>query len=313
MFQFQLHRIFYVVLSLLFVSCAFSQEVYSKSYGSPEDTPIVFLHGGPGFSSLNFELTTAEALADLGYFVIVYDRRGEGRSAELQAQYTFKETLEDIDYVLTTYKIQKANFIAHSFGGVIATYYAKNKADCVNSIIYVSAPISYPNILEGTLASVKKIYEDSGDVVNQNYVRFIEKMDPNSLAYSSYILMHAMANKFYLPKQISPQARELYGSLYANSLYQQYSAKPDFESPLGFWKNEKYTSIDFGDDILNLKGCVKLYGIYGQDDGVLPRKEVARLAKSIGEDNVVLLENGSHNIFIDQQDAFFKQLQIWLK
>lgn len=309
----QLTRFFCGILSLLFVSFSYSQEVYSKVYGSPEDTPIVFLHGGPGFSSLNFELTTAQVLADLGYFVLVYDRRGEGRSAELQAQYTFQETLEDIDHLLATYKIQKANFIAHSFGGVVATYYAENKADCVNAIIYVSAPISYPNILKATLASVKNIYEETGDVVNQNYVSLIEKMDPNSLAYSSYILMHAMANKFYLPKKISPQAKKLYGSLYADSLYQHYSAKPDFKAPLGFWKKEKYTSIDFSDTIPKLKDRVKLYGIYGQDDGILPKNEVARLAKGIGEENVISLENCSHNIFIDQQEAFLEQLQIWLK
>ncbi|WP_439557279.1 alpha/beta fold hydrolase, partial [Dyadobacter sp.] len=70
-------------LSLFVVLSSFicrSQHLYSRSFGSQSNHPIILLHGGPGSSSVYFEATTAQSLADRGFFVIVYDRRGEGRS-----------------------------------------------------------------------------------------------------------------------------------------------------------------------------------------------------------------------------------------
>jgi proline iminopeptidase len=58
----------------------FAQELYSRAFGNAKDTPILFLHGGPGYNCAGFEVSTAQELANNGFYVIVYDRRGEGRS-----------------------------------------------------------------------------------------------------------------------------------------------------------------------------------------------------------------------------------------
>jgi proline iminopeptidase len=52
-----------------------AQMLYTKSYGSSKNTPIIFLHGGPSGNSTLFESTTAQNLSNIGYFLIVYDRR----------------------------------------------------------------------------------------------------------------------------------------------------------------------------------------------------------------------------------------------
>lgn len=51
----------FTVLSICIVN---AQEIYSKSYGNPEDISVIFLHGGPGYNCVNFEATTAQQLAD---------------------------------------------------------------------------------------------------------------------------------------------------------------------------------------------------------------------------------------------------------
>ncbi len=112
------------ILSLLFAIVMIpvqGQEIYSRAFGNPKNSAVIFLHGGPGYNSSSFEITTAETLADSGYYVIVYDRRGEGRSTASQAQFNFKETFADLNLVFNQYQIEKATLIGHSFGGIVST------------------------------------------------------------------------------------------------------------------------------------------------------------------------------------------------
>ena len=55
------------------------------------------LHGGPGHNSYDFEATTAKNLSNLGYFVIVYDQRGQGRSQTAAVMdYNYKTYSDDL-------------------------------------------------------------------------------------------------------------------------------------------------------------------------------------------------------------------------
>ena len=84
--------LFAIILTTTIVN---SQTIYSKAFGDPKNDPIIYLHGGPGYNSMGFEITTAQKLSENGFYVIVYDRRGEGRSPDEQAVFTFQETFDD--------------------------------------------------------------------------------------------------------------------------------------------------------------------------------------------------------------------------
>ncbi|MHC5310979.1 alpha/beta hydrolase [Myroides sp. LJL116] len=291
-----------------------AQQLHIKQYGNEKNPPILFLHGGPGFNSISFEASTAQKLADSGFFVIVYDRKGEGRSKDLNSNYTFKESSSDIESILSKYNIEKINLLAHSFGGVIACEFAQEYPDKVESIIFLSAPFSYPNMLKETLGSLKEIYTKKQDVVNLNYVAMIENMNPSSLEYSSYILMHAMGNNFYSPSSLSPEAKNLYSDLSKNSDYVLFSQSPDYKSPLGFWKNQGYTSIDLENAVKTiLANNIKLYGIYGQEDGIIPPSEINTIRRLLTDNNVKYLEDCSHNVFLDQQSLLIENIKNWVK
>lgn len=99
----------YPFLLLLFVfgllnSLAHSQEIYSKAYGNPQNPPIIFIHGGPRGNATLFEGTSADLIAKKGFYVIVYDRRGEGRSIDSSATITFTEAINDLDHLMEKYK-----------------------------------------------------------------------------------------------------------------------------------------------------------------------------------------------------------------
>jgi proline iminopeptidase len=82
---------------LLTVLLTKAQALYTSTYGNSTSKPVIFIHGGPGSSSVAFEVSTAQKLADQGFYVILYDRRGEGHSRDLKATYTFQKTFDDLN------------------------------------------------------------------------------------------------------------------------------------------------------------------------------------------------------------------------
>lgn len=291
---------------LLIASSGMAQTLYSKAFGNPKDKPVIFLHGGPGYNCSAFEITTAQALADRGFYVIVYDRRGEGRSKDTNAQFNFEQTFTDLNAILEQYKIKKVNLVGHSFGGIVAVLFAEKNPDKVQSVELVSAPVSLQETFKTILRSCRKIYTEKNDAVNLNYIDMIEKMDPTSVEYYAYSFGHAMQNGFYSSKKMSDEAKAIY-AVAAQDPNFALTREMTREAPAGFLKNENYTSIDLSKSLQKLvAGKMKIYGLYGKDDGLYSPEQVAQLQQILGNDNVKYWDDASHNVFIDQQKSFLE-------
>jgi len=287
-----------------------SQTIYSKAFGDPNNKTLIFLHGGPGYNSVSFETTTAEELSNNGFFVISYDRRGEGRSLDKKAHFTFDETLNDLNLIFDKYKIDSAILVGHSFGGIIATLFTEKFPEKVKSLVYVGAPFSMQETFSTIIKSSKIIYQDKKDSLNLNYINMLEKMDKRSLQYSSYCFAHAMQNNFYYPKKVTEEADRIYKKFKTDTLLIKYSSQMTYEAPSGFWKNEKYTTLDLSDKLKQIvvKGTAVL-GLYGKDDGLFSENQIKNIREIIGQNNMQYIDNCSHNVFIDQQSKFINSLK----
>lgn len=291
-----------------------AQTIYSKAFGNPNDKPLIFLHGGSGYNSVGFEATTAQKLSENGFYVITYDRRGEGRSPDKDAKFTFNETLNDLNLIYDKFNLTSATLIGHSFGGVIATLYAEKYPDKTKSIILISASLSMQETLSTILKSSKSIYTNNNDSVNLNYINMLEKMDKSSIEYSSYCFGHAMQNGFYNTKNPTNEAANIYKTFKTDTLLIKYSAQMTYEAPKAFWENEKYTTLDLNENIKRiLENNISVYGLYGKDDGLFSATQVSNIKNIIGENNVAYLNNCSHNVFIDQQTLFINALKNWIE
>jgi len=302
------------VLLLLTSLLVNSQTIYSKAFGDSNNKALIFLHGGPGYNSVGFEVTTAQKLSEIGFYVIIYDRRGEGRSIDKNTNFTFTETFDDLNSIFDRYKLKSATLIGHSFGGVVATLFAEKNPNKIKSIVLLGTPLSMQETFSSIIKSSKKKYENKQDSINLNYIKMLEQMDKSSLEYSSYCFSHAMQNGFYFPKKPTTEALSIYSKFKTDSLLLKYSSKMSYEAPKGFWENEKYTTINLK---LNLKKMQKngiaFFGIYGKDDGLFSEEEANEIKKNIGNNNFDYLNNCSHNVFIDQQTTFIFTLKKWLK
>ncbi len=306
-----------LLLLLLTSNSAFSQDFYLKTFGNEKDQAIIFLHGGPGGSTLDFELTTAQKLADGGFFVILYDRRGEGRTENDSAKFTYNETFADLLSIYQKHKLDKASLIGHSFGGIVATLFAEKHPKKVKDIVLVASPVALQQSFKNILKITKPMIEAKNDSTAMAQYNFVTKQDTSSIYYSSGCFMLAMNNGLYTAKNLSDKAKELQ-SLFMTSpemkAYQDFLVKTNyktmFKATMGFLNNEKYTNVDIRNTIKNLES-IKLYGIYGKEDGLFGSEQLQTIKNSVLD--FQLLDDCSHGVFIDQQEKFLNLVKQWLK
>ncbi|TFH64661.1 MAG: alpha/beta fold hydrolase [Gemmatimonadales bacterium] len=114
--------------------------------GSGPGTPVIMIHGGPGFSS--HYLTPLTALAGERP-VILYDQLGSGRSdinsdTTLWTEAAFVAQLEALRASLG---IEKFHLLGHSWGTMLGAQYYFAHPDRVASLVFSSPALSIPDWL----------------------------------------------------------------------------------------------------------------------------------------------------------------------
>lgn len=288
------------------------QTLYSKAYGNVNSPAIIFIHGGPSGNSTLFEATTAQPLADKGFYVIIYDRRGEGRSKDSTATFTYQEAFNDLNEIYQTYKIEKANIIGHSFGGLIATLYSDKYPEKVKSLILAGALFSQQDTYNQILKSVRQIYQIKNDTLMLKKVDEVEGLNKNSVEYRKCCYELAGNNNFFeMPKP----------TIKAEKLRQEYETSGFYktnirnnQAPVLFYKNEALNNIDTKPVLRRLKNKgVKLFAIYGRQDRIFSTLQINDMTKIVGKSNFFCIDNCSHYLFVDQQETFIENIEKWIK
>jgi proline iminopeptidase len=204
--------------------------------------------------------------------------------------------------------------IGHSFGGMLAALYAEQYPAAIEALVLVGAPIDLQASFKTIIKRSKSIYDEKKDSVNLKYIQMLEQMDVSTMTYASYCFMHAMQNKFYSPKQLSEAAKQNYALFKTDTLLKKYASQMTYEAPQGFWKNEQYTTRNLSSNLKNIIiKKIKVFALYGKEDGLYTSEQVVAIQNIIGRDKLVYLDNCSHNVFIDQPNLFLSTLKQWCK
>ena len=306
-----------IAVLFLFLAGFFSisaQSLFSNAYGDPKNPAIVFMHGGPGYNAVSFELGCANTLADAGYYVITFDQRGAGRSKKdsITDRYKFNKANEDINIILKKYKIDSAVFIGHSWGGTSAIKFAEVYPEKVKGIILVGSPMNYQLGFKSIIQHCEEKFKAKKDTVALKQLAFVKKQDTTKLDYSSMCFMFAASNGLYTPKNSSSERDAIYDEMKKNKKF-EYLSKMTAEPVYGFHMNEQYTTLDMQYYVKKLIGQgIPFYAIYGKDDGLFNEKHFDMVKNAVGAANFVLVDDASHNVFIDQRATFVSQVKKWL-
>ncbi len=283
--------------------------LYVNTYGNPTDPVAIFLHGGPGYDSQDFEITTAAKLAARNYFVVVFDQRGQGRSHVTlnRKEYSYQKYSDDIKLIIDTLKLKSPALIGHSHGGPIAVKFDQMYPGIISKIVLVSAPVNFWKIIESIKINCNKKYAASNnkelaDKLNTSFDYLSGKAN-----YEQQILsisnMFSMAWEktcgLYTPAIRSPQSIELKKLMSAKKVQVPHE---NLVFPTGnFVVNEQYHRIDHSDWVRS--HAQNTFGIYATEDGLFT-KENREEIKSLLGGHYMEIESASHAIYLDQQDQF---------
>ena len=291
-------------LSFLFFSCSFAQtegfsknkdasQTYFKTFGT--GNPVLIINGGPGMNSNGFE-AMAKTLSK-NHQTIIYDQRGTGKSTLpiLNAStVSMKLMADDIESLRRHLKIEKWTVLGHSFGGMLASYYATLYPESIEKLILSSSGgvdlklLSNGSLIEAHLSPIEK---DSLRYWNN-------KIDNGDTSHASRLGRgRAMAPAYVYDRKFIP--------LIAERLTQGNSTLNTL-----LWTDMQNRNFDCKAKLKSFQKPVLI--IQGKQDII--SEEIGNIAlKTFPNAKLILLDKSKHYGWLDAEDKFFGEIEAFLK
>lgn len=292
--------------------------LYVNAFGDKTNPAVIFVHGGPGYDSQDFEFSTAAVLAQKGFYVVVYDQRGQGRSdlAKDPSDYQYRQYAHDLNLIIKTLGLTKSAFIGHSHGGPISLQFDQLYPGIISKIILVSAPVNFFKSLESIKINCSTRYTAIGDTRNFNKINgafAILNSNPsieNEIGAIGNIFQLGLMKPcdLYTPSQPTQAAKDLHATV--AKLHVAVPQENLFYPMGNFVINEHYIHVDQSQWVKD--HAEHIFGIYGAEDGLFTPSVLAEIKADLAANQKTfsfqLINGASHAIYIDQQDKFLDAL-----
>ena len=292
--------------------------MYVNAYGDPRNQPIIFVHGGPGYNSWDFEFTTARPLSEQGYYVVVYDQRGQGRSdAADSKRFNYRQYADDLKEIIDRLKLKEPVLIGHSHGGPIAIKFDEFYPHVAKKVVLVSAPVVFWDSMRSMLENCSRNYENVGQYDKRSsvggiyYQLFLDSTTsvqraPGLIGGAFLAAVDCGLYKVQHPSQAAQKLWREYGANRLNvPLSGMTAAMP------GFLSNENYVHFNGLDYVFAHQS--QFCGIYGDEDGLFTPLSLAVIRNALSSTSPEvpfrIVRGASHDVFVDQQPEFLKALK----
>jgi proline iminopeptidase len=117
--------------------------IWYRKTGSADGTPVILLHGGPGYSS--YYLKPLEALGS-DRPLVRYDQLGGGKSDRISdtTLFTIDHFVRELDSLRAALGYDKVHLLGHSWGTILALEYYRAHPERVVSLTLASAALDIP-------------------------------------------------------------------------------------------------------------------------------------------------------------------------
>jgi len=140
--------------------------IWFKVSGAKTGTPVMLLHGGPGFSS--FYLKPLEALGD-EWPIARYDQLGGGKSDKLAdtTKMNIGHFVDELEALRSRLGYAKMHLVGHSWGTILALEYYRKYPNYVASLTFGSAAFDIPQWERHARALVKTLSDSAQRAVKE--------------------------------------------------------------------------------------------------------------------------------------------------
>lgn len=190
----------------MYIEMSDKVSLYVKKSG--EGIPCLFVHGGPGEGSLDFEALGGNSLESFMQ-MIYFDQRGCARSGgTVSDDYSINRMIEDIEEIRKKLGIPKWMVIAHSFGGIIATNYVYKYQKFVDKLILLNSTLFMEDSLKSQLEYGAKLLSEEnlqyteGNSALEKWQYIVNKLIERNLFYKlqynhykNFLMVNEVSNK----------------------------------------------------------------------------------------------------------------------
>ena len=268
-------------------------KIYYRTFGTGK--PILIINGGPGMNSNGFA-ELAEKLSHDNQ-TIIYDQRGTGRSTMEKidtSTITMKLMIEDIEALRKHLNIKSWIVLGHSFGGMLASYYATQYPKSIDGLILSSSGgidlelLSYVQESINSRLTIEQYKEVS---------YWTTKISDGDTSHATRLKRGmALAPAYLYNKKPVPMIAErlTQGNAQLNNL---------------IWANMQKINFDCAPALASFNKPVLI--IQGKQD-VIQEKTALKAQKALKHSKVVLIDKCSHYGWLDAPDEYFGAIKSFL-
>jgi len=141
-------------------------KIWYKVTGNGSGTPVILLHGGPGFTSVY--LKSLEAIGDVRK-VVRYDQLGSGNSTKISdtAMFTIPHFVAELEALRAHLGYDKIHVLGHSWGTILALEYYRAHPERVASLIFASPALDIPAWEAHARKLVKTLPDSSQHIIEK--------------------------------------------------------------------------------------------------------------------------------------------------
>jgi proline iminopeptidase len=271
-----------------------NSKMHFRTFGTGK--PLLILNGGPGMNSEGFTFI-AEELSKFNCQTITFDQRGTGRSTienPDSQNITMDLMVEDMENLRTHLKIEKWTILGHSFGGVLAAYYATKHPERIEKLIMSSSGGINMNFV--TYVS-KRINDNLTPTQRDSFAYFQHKRDNGDVSVATLKKRAKyLANAYVYDKTKAPIIAErlIQINYEVNALVIQNLLDIKFNCA-GKFKN-------FNQPVLVLQG----------ENDIITVETAKEIVKAFPNSNLVTMPNCAHYGWLDAPDIYFNAVKSFL-
>ncbi len=263
-----------------------------------EGTPLVVVHGGPGLDH-GYLLPQ---MAKLGneFRLIFYDQRATGKSAVDvdSSSMTMENFVEDLEGIRRAFNLGKMNLMGHSWGGLVAMFYAVRFPNNLASLILVNPTPASAALRDSSLKIMRARTnrDDSLEEARITSTDAFKRGNPAALEKFFRVLFRG----------------EFFQKDYADSLSLPFdSSYAEKSRMVGYLRKD--TTLQHYDLFgkLDTISCPVL--IIGGDADILPSAFNDRLQDHLRNARYILLPDCGHFPFVEAQGEFFPTIRAFLE
>ncbi len=297
-------------MSVPYLTASDGVQIFYRDAGSHSAPPVLYLHGGPGEGSADFEGFQDDHLKGWARLVTL-DQRGALRSPRIVGRITMDQLIGDIEALRVAIHIARWHVVGHSWGGRLAADYAARHPEHVASMALVCPALDWVESIQAVVERMAEQLAAEQPALAAEVRRRGAALRPSEPIWSALLTIWSMVpsqvvNDVYNPGlDTRPFARWLEAALAAGLFTEADRARATDVCEQLDWEIFATSAIPL---IQRYRGPVQLF--LEEDDPVCTPHQQAAVTAAGG---MIHWLPGGHKPYVECSEQFAHALQAWVE